>query len=234
MKGTYLSVMFVTLAAALEAQPAPAPPHPPAVRASADASVFVKPDQAKIAIGVVSEAPSAASAAQQNAAQVQTVLDKLRATLGPKANIRTISYSVNPNYQYPKPGAKPTIEGYTAVNTVEVTIDDLASVGKAIDAATASGANRIQWLQFTLKDEAQARAEALKKASAEARANAEAMASALGLRLGKIIAVDQGGSPVPVRPMMMAAENARAAAPTPIEADAIEVRASVVLTIAIE
>ena len=221
------SFALILMALPLWSQPAP-----PSVRATGEGSVSVQPDRARIDIGVVSQAPTAEAAASQNAAQLQSVLARLRAQLGQKADIRTISYSLNPVYQYPKNGGKPSIDGYSAVNTVEVTSDDLPNIGKVIDAATAGGANEIQRLQFTLKDEKRARAEALRHAALEARANAEAMASALGLKLGKVLLLDQSAGQSP-RPMM--AMNARvASAPTPIEAEPIEVRASVTLTIALE
>jgi uncharacterized protein YggE len=208
-------------------------PNPPAVRAIGSASVFVKPDRAKIDIGVVTQAALADAAASQNAAQLQSVLAKLHTALGPNADIRTISYALNPVYQYPKAGGKATIDGYSAVNIVEVTSDDLPNIGKVIDAGTAGGANEIRSLQFTLKDQKPARSEALRKASMEARDNAEAMAGALGLKLGKVLMLEQSGGQ-PVRPMMLPMNARTAAVNTPIEAEPIEVQVSVTLTVMVE
>src|SRR5271165_2258690 len=168
LSGFWLITVFVPVCTWAQAGKPPA-----SVRATGEAVVSVKPDQAKIDIGVVTQAPTAQAAASQNAAQTQMVLEKLRGTAGSKTDIKTISYSVGPNYQYPRDGGKPTITGYTATNTVEVTTDDLGEVGKLIDAATASGANQIQRLQFGLQDEKPARAQALRAAAREARANAE-------------------------------------------------------------
>lgn len=207
-------------------------PPVPSVRASGEGSVFAQPDCAKIDIGVVTQAPTAQAASSQNAGQLQSVLAKLHDILGQKAEIKTISYSLNPVYQYPKTGGKPAIDGYSASNVVEVTSGDLPNIGKVIDAATAGGANEIRSLQFTLKDDKAVRAAALRQAVLEAHANAQAMAGALGLKLGKLLLLEQSSAP-PVRPMM-AAMSARAAAPTPIETQPVEVRASVTLTMAVE
>jgi uncharacterized protein YggE len=207
------------------------PSTPATVRASGEAVVSVKPDQAKIDIGVVTQAPTAQAAASQNAAQTQAVLEKLRSTVGPKTDIKTISYSVGPNYQYPRDGGKPTIAGYTATNNVEVTTNDLGEVGKLIDTATSGGANQISRLQFGLQDEKPARAQALRAASREARANAEAMASSLGLTLGPVISLEQG-VPELIRPRMAMA--AQVAGTTPVEPGAIEVHATVTLTMALQ
>ncbi|MGO9262759.1 MAG: SIMPL domain-containing protein [Bryobacteraceae bacterium] len=202
------------------------------VRAAGDGVVYAKPDQAKIDIGVVTQAATAQAAGAQNAARTQAVLERLHSVLGSRADIRTISYSLNPNYQYPHDGGKPTIDGYNASNTVEITSDDLAGIGKVVDAATAGGANQIERLQFLLKDEKPARAEALRKAAQEARSNAQAMAAALGLKLGRVLSVEQSTAQ-PIEPMMNAFTRINTAA-TPIEAGAIEVRASVTLTVAVE
>lgn len=209
-------------------------PAPPAIRASGNGSVQVAPDQAKIDIAVVTQAAKAQDAASQNAAQLQTVLGQLRTAIGTHGDIRTSSYSLNPMYQYPKTGGKPSIDGYTATNTVEVTCNDLAVLGKIIDAATAGGANEIQRLQFQLKDDGPARARALRQAALEARANAEAMAAALGLKLGKVLLLEQS-SPSAIRPIYQPMMAARvAAAPTPIDAGTVEVQATVTLTVAVE
>ena len=221
-------------AVAAFAQPAPVPgsQRAPTVTASGDAVVYAKPDLARIEIGVVAQASTAQAASQQNAGRLQSVLEKLRSALGAKAEIRTMGYSLNPNYQYPRPGGQPTISGYTASNTVQVSTDDLAGLGKLIDAVTEAGATNIQQLQFTLKDESQARAEALRQAVAAARSNAEAMASGMGLKLGRVLSLEQG-SPQVIRPVVpLMASAARDA--TPIQEGRIEVRASVTLTAALE
>jgi uncharacterized protein YggE len=193
---------------------------PASVRAGGDGVVYAQPDQARIDIGVVTRAPTAQAAGAQNAARSQALLDCLHALLGPKADIRTISYSLDPNYRRPPAGGKPAANGYTAVNTLEITSHDLAGIGRTIHAASAGGANRIQRLQFLLKDERPARAEALRQAALAARSHAQAMAEALGLKLGRVLALEHTGTE-PIQP-------------TPIQAEPIEVRASVTLTVALE
>jgi hypothetical protein len=203
--------------------------RPASVQASATALVSVAPDQARIQIGVVSQAQTASAAAAQNATLLQSVLDKLKAAAGPRAEVKTVSYSLNPNYDFSK-GAH-TLKGYIANNLVRVTTDDLASVGKIIDAATQSGANEVSSLEFTLKDQSQARAEALRKAALQAREEAAAMASALSLKLGNVIYLDEGGAE-PIRPRAFAAAQTMA---TPIEQpQAIEVQATVTVTVALQ
>ncbi len=205
----------------------------PAVVATGEAVVYAKPDLARIHVGVTTQAATAQAASSQNAVQSQAVLERVRSLLGPKADIRTSGYSLSPNYQYPKPGGQPIIAGYTANNTVEVSTEDLAGVGKLIDAVSQAGATNIRQLEFTLKDEKAARTEALRLAALDARSNAAAMAAALGAKIGKVLGLQQSGA-APIQPMMRMAMAADMAASTPIQEGRIEVRAAVTLTLALE
>jgi uncharacterized protein len=205
---------------------------PPVVRASGDGVVSLKPDQATVTIGVVTQATSADAAAAQNATQLTSVLKQLRSTLGSTADIRTSGYSLNPNYKYGN-GQSPTITGYTATNTVLVKIEDIARVGAVVDAATRTGANTIHGIEFGVKNEQAGRAEALKLAAQAARANANAIASALGLRVIRVRSAESG-QPVHVIPLQREFQ-ARAAdvvrAPTPIEPGTLDFRATVTVTL---
>lgn len=229
MSRSFVSFVFILSGWVCWGQSAPAGP---VVKASGEATVNVAPDQATVDIGVVTQAATAQVAAAQNGARLQSALDQLRNLLGKGADLKTVGYSLNPNYQTPKNGGPATISGYTASNTIELTLTDFSQVGKAIDAATQNGANRIQQLQYGLKNQRTAQAQALRLATERARANAEAMAEALGLRLGKVVQVEQATGGVPVRPMM---EFSRLQAATPVETpQSVSVNASVTLTVALQ
>jgi uncharacterized protein YggE len=199
----------------------------PVVRATAEGMASARPDRAVVEIGVTTQASTALAAGAQNAKQLTEVMAELKRTLPAGTQIQTAGYSLSPNYAG-GPNRAPQITGYTASNVVRVTIDDMDSVSKAIDAATRTGANNINSLQFTVKDEQAVRAEALKQATLRARANAEAMAAALGARIARVIEVEEGGAH-PIQPMMRAMAG-QAMASTPIEAGTVDVRATVTLT----
>jgi hypothetical protein len=75
--------------------------------------VSIKPDQAQIQFAVLTTATTAQAAANQNATQVTAVLTPLGAVLGPNPDIKTLSYSLNPNYTHPQNG-QPILTGHTA------------------------------------------------------------------------------------------------------------------------
>ena len=204
----------------------------PSVTANGEAVITVEPDQAEIDIGVVTQAKSAPDAARENADKLARVISEVKKILGKGDEVKTASYSLNPNYRYPQ-GGKPEIVGYTATNIVRIKTATLTSVGKLIDASMQSGANTIHRLVFNLKDEHAAQLQALRLASTKAKAKAEEMAAALGLKIVRILSVTEGDRGI--RPIIMpqargAQIEAMAAASTPVEAGTIEVRSSVTLT----
>jgi uncharacterized protein YggE len=204
----------------------------PSVTVSGEGLVTVEPDLAEIEVGVVSEAKTAPQAAKENASKLSKVIAEVKKLLGPGDEIKTIGYSLNPNYRYPREGGKPELTGYTATNIVRVRTGALQGVGSLIDAATQSGANRIQRLAFTLKDEDAAKREALRSATAKAKSKAEDVARALGLKIARVLSVNEGEQafrPV-IREMRAGGIMAQEAAPTPVESGTIQVRASVTLT----
>jgi uncharacterized protein YggE len=206
----------------------------PSISASGEATVTAKPDRAEIDIGVFTLADTAQAAGSQNASKLDAVLSALRKVLGPSADIKTISYSLSPQYRYPRDGTEPTITGYRAVNTVRVRTDDLEQVGKIIDAATNAGANTIQQLQFELKDPSALRNEALRQAAQQAKSKADAIASALGVRVVRLLSVSEGGGMVIPRVYQSGVARAQsAAAPTPIDSGTIDVHATVSLVVQI-
>ena len=235
--GNMRCLVAVILACAVAAAPARAQQTPlspvSSIRVTGDARVTAKPDRVQIDIGVTTRAAQSQDAASQNARQVDAVLAAVRKATGPAAVLKTISYSLNPTYQYHSNGEEPTITGYSAVNVVQVTLDDLAKIGTVIDSATLAGANHVQGIQFTLRDQDAVRAEALRQAATRARAEAEVLAAALGLKVVRVLSAEEN-SPrvVPVRAYRGAPRAAMATATaTPVEAGTLDVTADVMLTV---
>lgn len=221
------------LAAAAGAQPAPPVPQ---IRATGEAKVSAAPDLAVLQVAVVTQARDARSAVAENARRAEAALAALRGALGEGAELETAGVSVQPEWRHPEQGGRPEIVGYTARHTVEARTSQLDAVGGAIDAATAAGANEVQSLVFTLRDEEQAQARALREAVARARRKAAAMAEALGARVVRVILAEESGAGVvPLQRAGYGAELAQSAADvaTPALPGQVEVHANVVLHVEI-
>jgi uncharacterized protein YggE len=227
-----VALACATVAAAVaRAEPPASSPPLSSIRVSGEARISGRPDRVQIDIGVTTHATSSQEAAAQNARQVDAALAAVRTAAGPAALLKTTSYSLNPTYQYHPNGGEPTLTGYTATNVVQVTLDDLARIGGVIDGATRAGANHVQGIQFTLRDSDSVRAEALRQAATRARAEAEVLAAALGLKVVRVLSVEES-SPhvVPVR-AMLTARAASADVATPVESGTLDVGADVLLTV---
>src|ERR1700688_2479835 len=195
------------------------------ITAVGQASVSVTPDMALVDVGVSTQAATAQDASQQNAAQAGTIISALQALLGTTASIKTISYSVSPVYNT---GQNATIIGYVVTNIVEVTLTDLTLVGKVIDTAIQSGANRVQGVSFGLQDDIAPVAQALKIAATRARAQANAIASGLNVQTGAVLRASEGvntANPTALTPIA-------GGATTPIQTGMVVIQASVTIEVA--
>jgi uncharacterized protein YggE len=200
-----------------------------------------QPDQAVVVLAVESFAQTAQEASSENSAKMDAVIKALRRLgLGQDA-IRTLGFSVTPEYDYtagtPRQPGEDRLIGYRARNMIQVTTNDIAQAGNIIDVAIKAGANRVTDLSFQLRDPEAARQEALRLAVGKARTEAETIAAALGRRLGPALAATSTGAFAPPRPMQQMRSMAvaeMAMAPPPIEPGVIEVEALVSVIYSLE
>jgi uncharacterized protein YggE len=200
------------------------------IRVTGDAVVTAKPDRALIDVGVLTQEKQSQNASSQNAKQLDAVMAALHKLLGADADIKTINFALNPDYQYRPMGGKSAVSSYTALNVVRVTVDELDKVGPVIDAATQAGANHVESVRYTVKDQQVLHSQAVREAALKARANADALASALNLRITRIVSVEEGdGSPS--GPDAADPRDPAGPAPTPIQSSSFVVTANVTLTV---
>lgn len=197
----------------------------------------VKPDEATVRLGVLSQAPTARAAMEAANRSANAILETIRA-LGVRAeDIQTSDLSLNPLYaNVPESrGGEPRITGYQASNIVSVRLEKLDLVGTVVDGGLAAGANRLDGVVFGLRNDAAARASALTQASEAARLKAETLAKALRVRLVEIIEVVEGGVSVftPMYRRGMAMETSMAA-DTPVSAGEVGIDANLTLRYRIE
>lgn len=191
------------------------------------------PDVANLNLAIETQATTAAEAASRNGALAEKVIAALKSKLGEKGKISTGGYSLNPEYDQRPGREKPSIVGYTAQNSITVDTGALDLMGALIDSAIAAGANRVNYLNFALKDDIKARTEAISIATRDARAQAEALAASLGVKLGKIVKASTVSEVRPI-PMQRIGVAMAAQAATPVEPGEVTVPATVSLTYDIE
>lgn len=189
-------------------------------------TVKATPDQAQFSFGVETQADTSAAALTANSAAVQKVIDAVKKAGIAAADIQTQQVSVSPRYD--DKGQK--IVGYTASNSVNVTIRDLAKTGQVVDAAVAAGANNVYGPNLTIGKQDALYAQALRKAFTDAKAKAQTLAGAAGVSVGKVVSIVEGGGFTPL-PAVGAADSA--AGSVPIEPGQQDIQATITVTFAI-
>lgn len=176
----------------------------PTVSTSGSATEKVDPDKVSVTVGVETEGKTAAEATRANATLMEQVLATLRNAGVKNDQIVTGYFSVYPVYQtisppcieiYPQPPEcypRSEISGYKAVNSITITVDASADVGKLIDAAVNAGANNVSGAYFFVSEERQneIRESLIEKAIENAKGRAEKAAAALDMEITGVESVN--------------------------------------------
>jgi len=197
----------------------------PALNLSAHGEVKVAPDMATITFGVMTEAPTAQAAMADNARRMTEVFAALRRAGIEERDIQTSGLTLSAQYDYQQ-NEPPRLRGYQASNRVTVSIMDLDEVGTVADAVVAAGVNQIDGIGFGLRDPGAAEDQARVLAVRALQDKARLYARALGVELGGIRSLNEGGgySPPPPMPVFAMARMEMADASTPVAAGQLTVR----------
>ncbi len=170
------------------------------LQVAATGEVQRAPDIAEIGVGVVTQAADAKAALSANAEQMTRVLGAVSKAGIADRDVQTSGVNLQPQYQYGE-NQPPKLNGYQASNRVSVKIRDIARVGEVLDALASAGANQIDGPNFMLDKPETARDEARRIALASAQARAKMYADAIGLKVSRIVSIDEtgGGFQAPVR-----------------------------------
>ena len=197
----------------------------PALNLSAYGEVKGAPDMATITFGVMTEAPTAQAAMADNARRMQEVFAALSRAGIADRDIQTSGLNLSPQYDYVQ-NEPPKLRGYQASNRVTVNIMDLTKVGTTADAVVSAGVNQIDGIAFGLKDPKAAEDQARVLAVRALQDKARLYAQALGVELGAVRTLNEGGGYQPPQPMPMYAARMQMAESdsTPVAAGQLAVR----------
>lgn len=170
--------------------------------ASGTGKATLAPNTAQLSIGITQTSITVSDVQEKLNTKSQQVINELKNLGIEEKNIRTTNYSISPTYDFT---ARQKITGYTATQNLEIKTQKIELANNIIDTATASGANVVGGVNFTFDDETKNKLEdqARKEAVGAAKVKAESLASAAGIRLGRIIDVQESTAGLPV-PMLQA------------------------------
>lgn len=234
-KPAIVAVLMCVLTGPLAAQSPTQTVDPPAIVAQGEAVVREAPDVAWVQIAVEARGAKPEEARGRAGDAMTSVMTALKAH-APAQAIKTSTFTVQPEMDYSNGG--PRLRDYVARNQIEVRVDDLDKLTPIMDASVGSGATSISGLRFDVKRRPQAEREALSLAVQDGMARANAIAAGAGRTAGAIIRLqEQRVSGQGIRFAGLAQGGGGGGrgggAETPITPGEIEIRAVVVLTVAI-
>jgi len=201
---------------------------------SGSVTKMVTPDKVDIVLSVETLDKLATKSQSDNALIADKVKNTLESLSSVRVEVKTISYSVNEEFEWNDSTKKSVSTGYKTVNQIQVTLkgNDISSAGKIIDLAVISGANRVSSISFGLTDakELEIRKVALNEASSTAKSKADSIAQGLNVTLGKVYSISENSfyyTPSNYKSYDMALAASPENASTPIVAGDVEVNASV-------
>ncbi len=209
---------------------------PPVIVVVGESLVRRVPDVAYLNVSVESKAGNPRDAQRQNA-DTMAAVERALANAGiARDALRTIGAWLDQQYDFVN--GKRVSRGYTARNTLEIRVDDVARAGEIADVAVQAGATAVSGVRFDLKDRTSAEREALRQAVEDARARADAAASGAGRTIDRVIRIEDARPDRGPRPVQQTFAVARAAeassAPTNFEPGMLEINAQVTLTVSMK
>ncbi len=165
----------------------------------------VAPDRAILRFGVVTERPTAAAAAADNARAMEAILADLKATGVPDADMQTQTVTLSPvtTEERDAKGKTKTVQTYRASNTLAVHVTPVEKAGDVVGRVIDKGANSLDGVEYVNSDLTKKRDELRARAVKDAERRARIYAEAAGLRLARVIEIRPMDESVPV-PMMEA------------------------------
>ncbi len=198
------------------------------VTVSGEGKISIKPDIAFVQLGVDTKNIDATVAQSQNKDTMLKVMEALKAQGIKDEEITTVQYNIFQTYDYTVPavdGQNPPMI-YQVTNSVKVTLRDINTVGKVIDAASAAGSNVINSIAFDSTQKEQVYLDALKLAMNSAKGKATAIMTTFDKKPGVPFKVFESGyNPGPVYSNVEMLKTADAS--TPIQSGELEIIANV-------
>lgn len=208
-------VLVGGLAACGSDSPAPTT-DPPAVTVTGTGEVRGAPDTLTATVGVSTQAGDVSTAIAQAGSRVQAVTDAVVRAGVARSDVQTEQVSLQPQYAGSLPGAGPSITGYEATNTVQITVRDLAKASSVLGAAVDAGGNdaRLSGVAFRIDDDSRLLGDARSRAFEDAKTRADQYAKLAGTSLSRVLSVQEN---VTGQDQPLSADRTAQASTVPIE-----------------
>ncbi len=142
-------------------------------------TVSVKPDEALLNVGVVTEHMQIQTAQEENSQKSNQLLESLKEIGIEENDITSIVYSINPKYDFVE--GQSIFRGYEVEHLFQIKVRDLSKIPTIYRVVIENGANRTSNLQFRLSNPDFHYQEALKMAIQNAKEKAKEISRTIGV-----------------------------------------------------
>lgn len=203
------------------------------------ASVEVVPDVAEVSLGVSTEKPRAADAANETARIAHELVEAAKAQGVESQDIRTESVTLTQVYDEVTDanghytGRKP--RGFSASNIILLRVRALDKTGALAQSLIDKGATQLNGISFSVEHPERVTDTLLASAVRDAKRQAEIVAGAAGLKLGRILLIERPDDKAPAPYLRANTKAVAMAAPAmPVEAGTETLHSEINVTWAIE
>ncbi len=145
------------------------------------------PDIAVMTFGISSTDKTVADAQKQNTAQMNTLIDKIKAAGIADADLQTKDYSAYEKTEWnPKTQMSESV-GWVVAQSLAVKIRDTQKISTIVEIAGQNGSTSISGPTLTVDDQSKYESAARALAIADAKQKAEALAKSLGVTLDRVV-----------------------------------------------
>ena len=163
------------------------------IRVTGKGNLKVQPDQIRILISLEDTFALYEEAVRESAKQTEEVKAVLCEAGLEKKSVKTLDFGVRPkyeNYQYNDVWKKRLI-GYTFSHEMKVEFDrDQELLGKVLEKLASCPRHPEFDIEYTIKDEEEAKSKLLEKAVKDSKRKAEILCGASDVRLGELVTID--------------------------------------------
>jgi len=171
------------------------------ITVSAESERLVAPDTAKVSFSMTRKSTDLSQATESVNERIAQMVEALDEFGVEEKDIKTTSYSVQPEYNYVWDAVDRVFDGYRVRQTIELTIRDLDQVSPVLTQISEFEVDNVSGLSFYVDEDDEINEELREEAINKAKDKAQVLARDLGVKLDTIIRFNESGAGNPPYPV---------------------------------
>lgn len=171
------------------------------ITVSAESERLVAPDTAKVSFTMTRKSTDLSQASESVNERIGEMVDSMDEFGVEEKDIKTTSYSVQPEYNYVRDSGDRVFDGYRVRQTIELTIRNLDEVAPILTQISSFKVDNVSGLSFYVDEDEEINNELREEAINKAQDKAKILARDLGVKLDTIIRFNESGAGNPPYPM---------------------------------